>query len=544
MTTRPVKPLGTGDPPGRLGPYRLLGRLGGGATGRVYLGEAPGGGRVAVKTITAADAGQPEFQERFAREIEAARQVARFCTAPVLDADLDADVPWVASEFVDGPSLQEVVAEHGPFPASYLEALAVGVAGALAAIHAAGIVHRDLKPDNVLLSPVGPRVVDFGIAPAVELTIGLTAARPVPSSGAYLAPEQHTGGVAGPPADVFAWGATVAWAGTGRNPYGDGSAASIAYRAVHDRPDLDGLPPALRHLVERAMAIDPAARPTARELLERMTGGVPDEVAGGGRSARRRSRRETRRRVLTIAGAATACVLAVAVGVMAVRGGGAVDEGPPPWSPSPQLAAAGPIVSEDFAVPRAWPEERKDETDGLTERFYDNGTLRVRTTNPEYTQLSPAQVEWDALAERGLDKDDVRQAHVAVDASWHQSGVRGSAVLACKGGGRRVFLRLRADGNWLIVNDEFGGIDSRPLASGRVSGLDPEGLVRIEGACAYTPDLSSMQVTMLVDGEPVSRASIDADGGLLGMEVEAGVVGENSGLTDLSLDNFVLWAAG
>jgi hypothetical protein len=274
-----------------------------------------------------------------------------------------------------------------------------------------------------------------------------------------------------------------------------------------------------------------------------MTGDVPDEVAGGGRSARRRSRRETRRRVLTIAGAATACVLAVAVGVTAVRGGGGGDDGPPPWSPEPGLAAAGPIVSEDFAVPR-WPEERKDETDGLTERFYDNGTLRVRTTNPEYTQLSPAQVEWDALAERGLDKDDVRQAHVAVDASWHQSGVRGSAVLACKGGGRRVFLRLRADGNWLIVNDEFGGIDSRPLASGRVSGLDPEGLVRIEGACAYTPDLSSMQVTMLVDGEPVSRASIDADGGLLGMEVEAGVVGENSGLTDLSLDNFVLWAAG
>jgi hypothetical protein len=294
------------------------------------------------------------------------------------------------------------------------------------------------------------------------------------------------------------------------------------------------------------MAIDPAARPTARALLERMTGSVPAEVAGGGRAARRRSRRGARRRVLTIAGAVAACVLAAAVGVTAIRRGGGGEDGPPPWSPAPQLAAAGPIVSEDFAVPRGWPEERKDETDGLTERFHDNGALRVRTTNPEYTQLSPSQfkVGSDALGERGLDSNDIRRVHVAIDASWHAGGVRGSAVLACMGGGRRVFVRLRADGNWLIVNDEFGGIDSRPLASGRVSGLDPERLVRIEAACAYTPDLSSMQVTMLVDGEPVSRASIDADGSLLRMEVEAGMVGENSGLADLSVDNFVLWAAG
>ena len=225
-----VAPLLSGDP-ATLGPYRLLGRLGQGGMGVVYLGEGQGGSRVAVKAIRADLDGQPDLRERFGHEVDAARRVARFCTAPVLDAGLDDDPPWVASEFVDGPTLQEVVVGRGPLPASSLEGLAVGVAGALAAIHAAGVVHRDLKPSNVLLSPVGPRVIDFGIARLDDGSATSTSA----GTPAFMAPEQHEGEPVGPPADVFAWGAMVAFAGTGRLTFGGGQAASIAYRVVYGR---------------------------------------------------------------------------------------------------------------------------------------------------------------------------------------------------------------------------------------------------------------------------------------------------------------------
>jgi hypothetical protein len=246
--------------------------------------------------------------------------------------------------------------------------------------------------------------------------------------------------------------------------------------------------------------------------------------------------------VLTVAGAATACVLVAAVGLTAVLRGRGGNDGPPPWSPPPALAAAGPLVSDDFSVPRDWTELRRDETEGATESFYDDGALRVRTTNPDYQPLGPALALNGALMQRVESGTDMRQSHTAVDARWHKGGVHGSATISCEAGGQRLLFRLRADGNWLILNTGFGG-DSRSVASGRVQGLDPERLVRLEATCSFTPDLGSIQAVMLIDGERVGRSIVDADPDLSTFRVQAGVVGEGAGPADLSLDNFVLWGA-
>jgi hypothetical protein len=272
MTT-PLRPRD----PRTIGPYELLSRLGEGGMGAVYLGRAPDGQQVAVKVIQSTYAGEGEFRERFRREVAAAKRVAQFCTAPVLDADLDGELPYIVSEYVEGPTLYDVVSGQGPLAPSSLEALAVGIAGALASIHAAGVVHRDLKPSNVLLSSVGPRVIDFGVATALEFATGLTMTRRQPGTPAFMAPEQHEGRKATSAADVFAWGGVIAFAGTGRLPFGHGSEASVAYRVVYAEPDLDGLDPGLRELVAWALTKDPAARPSAQDLLGRLVGGAGAE---------------------------------------------------------------------------------------------------------------------------------------------------------------------------------------------------------------------------------------------------------------------------
>jgi hypothetical protein len=265
--------------PRRLGGYELTARLGEGGMGAVYLGHGPDGRQVAVKVIKPEYTADAELRERFRREVAAAGLVARFCTAQVLDADLDAGQPYIVSEYVEGPTLTEVVGEHGPLSPSGLEALAVGIAGALNSIHAGGVVHRDLKPGNVLLSTVGPRVIDFGIARAAEFQTGLTATRRQPGTPAFMAPEQHEGKQAGPAADIFAWGGVIAFAGTGRLPFGEGSGASVAYRVVFGEPDLEGLDPRMAALVREAMAKDPARRPDAAGLLRRLIGAAGDPRA-------------------------------------------------------------------------------------------------------------------------------------------------------------------------------------------------------------------------------------------------------------------------
>ncbi|TDC60685.1 serine/threonine protein kinase, partial [Actinomadura sp. GC306] len=257
--------------PRRLGPYRLLGRLGRGGMGTVFLGEDESGRQVAVKVINAELADDEAFHERFRSEVTAARQVRRFCTAAVLDARLDGEPLYVVTEYVAGPPLETAVRENGPLRGGDLEALAVNIATALSAIHGAGIVHRDLKPSNVLLSPTGPRVIDFGIARALDASDGPTRTGQFIGTPAYMAPELMHGREITPAADVFAWGCVVAYAGTGRAPFGGGTLPEIIQRVTAGEPDLAGLEPPLRDLIARSLAKDPADRPAVKQLIRALT---------------------------------------------------------------------------------------------------------------------------------------------------------------------------------------------------------------------------------------------------------------------------------
>jgi len=269
-----VGPLRRGDPE-RLGVYRLTGRLGSGGMGVVYLGLDPDGGYVAVKLVHAQLAYDPEFRGRFRSEVERARQVPSFCTAEVLDADLDHNPPYLVVEYVDGPSLAEVVEERGPLKAANLHSVAVGVATALTGIHGAGVIHRDLKPENVLLAPGSPKVIDFGIARAFEATSQHTRTDQMVGTVAYMAPERFAsqpGTDLTAAADIFAWGCVVGYAGTGQTPFHGDSPPATAARILTQPPHLAGMAEPLRGLVELALAKDPEDRPTARELLDMLLG--------------------------------------------------------------------------------------------------------------------------------------------------------------------------------------------------------------------------------------------------------------------------------
>src|SRR5712692_2323707 len=271
------------EDPQLIGPYRLRGRLGAGGMGRVYLGLSPGGRPVAVKVIRADLAQDPEFRARFRREIAVARKVSGLYTAPVINADVDGPVPWLATAYVEGPSLADAVREHGPLPAASVLALAKGLAEGLSAIHDAGVVHRDLKPANVLLAQDGPRVIDFGISRAVEAS-ALTHTGLVVGSPGFMSPEQAEGREVGPPSDIFSLGAVLAYAATGQGPFGTGSTPALVYRVVHSLPNLDHLPAEVRPLIERCLAKDPGRRPTAGALLAEAgavrpaTGWLPEPV--------------------------------------------------------------------------------------------------------------------------------------------------------------------------------------------------------------------------------------------------------------------------
>jgi hypothetical protein len=242
--------------------------------GHVYLGLSAGGRPVAVKVIRADLAADPEFRVRFAREVAAVRQVGGLFTALVVDAEVDTAVPWLATAYVPGPSLAEAVTSDGPVAARRALALAAGLAESLSAIHAAGVVHCDLKPSNVLLSPDGPRVIDFGISRAAG-TVSAAGVGWVTGSPGFMSPEQALGGEIGPPSDIFSLGAVLAFATTGRGPFGRGSRPEVAYRLVYGPPDLGGMPAGLRPLVERCLAKDPGQRPTADEVLDAANEGQP-----------------------------------------------------------------------------------------------------------------------------------------------------------------------------------------------------------------------------------------------------------------------------
>ncbi|MBM2621397.1 serine/threonine protein kinase [Actinoplanes sp. LDG1-06] len=266
MRPEPLRPRD----PVRLGSYELVGRLGEGGMGTVYLARTPAGQQVAVKVVRDDLAPDDEFRRRFRSEVARARQVPPFCTAEVIDADPDAEHPYLVVEYVEGPTLQQVVDEKGPLTAANLHSVAIGVATALTAIHGAGIIHRDLKPRNVLLAPGTPKVIDFGIARDID---GAHTANTSPEfmmgTVAYMAPERFGDDVAlTAAADVFAWGGVVAYAGTGRTPFGGDSPPATAGRILTQEPDLSGLSGPLRDLVARALHKNPAERPSARELLD------------------------------------------------------------------------------------------------------------------------------------------------------------------------------------------------------------------------------------------------------------------------------------
>ncbi|WP_329281816.1 bifunctional serine/threonine-protein kinase/ABC transporter substrate-binding protein [Streptomyces sp. NBC_00691] len=272
-----LQPLLPSDPSAIAG-YRLLGRLGAGGMGVVYLGRTAVGELAAVKVTHADQADQPDFRARFRREVEAARRVSSPWAVPVIGADPDAPEPWMATAFVAGPSLGEAVTAHGPLPERSVRLLGWSVARALAAVHAAGLVHRDVKPGNVLLAVDGPRLIDFGIARATGET-ALTATDMIVGTPGFLAPEQAEARVdaIGPAADVFALGCLLGYAATGRPPFGTGAVDALMYRTVHDEPDLTGVPDELLDLVRACLAKDPGARPTAAEIGVRLVEDSPGD---------------------------------------------------------------------------------------------------------------------------------------------------------------------------------------------------------------------------------------------------------------------------
>jgi serine/threonine protein kinase len=259
-----------GDEPARVGNWGLTSRLGVGGMGAVYLGS-DGTRLAAIKIIAPGIAHDPSFRRRFRREIEICQRVTGPQVAELLDAGPDDPQPWLAVRYIPGPTLREAIANHGPLLGDTLKGFAIAVAEALRQIHSSGVVHRDLKPSNVILTPKTPVIIDFGIAGLSEGT-SLTATGTVLGSAGWMAPEQILGHPSGTPADVFSWGAIVTFAATGKPPYGEGRPEALAYRIVHQEPQLEGVPEFLRPLVQRALGRTPADRPTIDELLAILSG--------------------------------------------------------------------------------------------------------------------------------------------------------------------------------------------------------------------------------------------------------------------------------
>jgi len=272
-----MEPLQPGDP-AMVGRYRLGGRLGHGGMGQVYWGRSPAGRPVAIKVVHAHLADQSDFRRRFAQEVDAARRVGGFHTAPVVDADPDGDPPWLVTAYVAGPSLAAAVKRVGAFDAPTLRVLGAGLAEALEAVHAAGLVHRDLKPANILLAEDGPRVIDFGIARALDGAEGgnITATGTPIGTPRFMAPEQFAGEKITGAADVFAWGTVLCYA-AGAHPFGEGSPATVVGAILLKPPRLDAVPPALLDVVAAALQKDPAMRPTPAQLLDTLSDGTSSD---------------------------------------------------------------------------------------------------------------------------------------------------------------------------------------------------------------------------------------------------------------------------
>jgi hypothetical protein len=525
-----------------VGPWVLEGRLGEGGMGVVYRGRRRDGGTpVAVKVIRSAYADDPEFRARFAREAAAAGRVASFCTARVLDADVDGPRPYIVSELVDGPSLADRVEAAGPLPEGELEGLAVGVAGALVAIHAAGIVHRDLTPGNVMLTGTGPRVIDFGIARAVDAVTRLTVGWPPPGTPSFMAPELFDEHEPTPAADVFSMGALLAFAGTGRLPFGEGSDASVAYRVRTLAPDLHGLPGRLRPLVERAMAKDPAARPTAPALLAELTGAPPPPPQSPAVPARRV------RRPLALAAAGLALVVLAALGIGAARWAGdePADSAAASWRPPAGLDGA-PVFSDDFSGPvKRWAEERLDENGGFWLAEYRGQAYRIGSTGDDPALAAPIDGTLRASTQAaGIPIEGPRAVRVAVDVVRADTNQNGELVVLCQtlaAGDSSYRLVLAMDGQVRIGQSLAGAPAGIVLASGRIPPPAPDRPGRLEAYCAQGQ--GGTHLALLLDGTKVLAVDDPGqpDGG--GFSVKVGVSGApgSSGWFEATFDNYSIW---
>ncbi|MDT0329162.1 serine/threonine-protein kinase [Nocardiopsis lambiniae] len=405
-----VTPLTAGDPR-VVGALRVVGRLGTGGMGTVYAALDDHDRRVALKRVHPMYAADEDFRIRFAREVKLVRRIRVPGVPRFLDADTRADVPWLATEYVPGPTLEAHVRGAGPLTGTALAGFARVTAEALAAIHAAGVVHRDLKPGNVILSPDGPKVLDFGIARAAEET-ALTRTGGLVGTPGWIAPEQYRGLSATDRSDMFAWACLVVFAATGRGPFGVGTADVIAGRILSAPPSLEGVPDALRPLLAHALDKDPGRRPAAAEAA----GALPVAVTPWGgaflpedtdpeawlRAAPpRRPWRRRHGRVLTLAAVATALAVAVGAGSTLLP----LDDTPPPSEVPP--SDGGDVPTTDAAALAEVPEEYRD--------LYENGTVVIEPAS----DTEPVVVR-SLVASEG--REAVEQLRVTFTGSSQHSG--------------------------------------------------------------------------------------------------------------------------
>ncbi|MFD4207362.1 serine/threonine-protein kinase [Micromonospora tulbaghiae] len=524
-------PLLPGDPVD-LGGYRLLGRLGQGGMGAVYLGQDANGRLVAVKMIRPEYADDTEFRGRFRSEVNRARQVPPFCTAEVLDADPDHPTPYLVVEYVDGPSLAEVITRNGPLSGGSLHSVAVGMATALAAIHGAGVIHRDLKPANVLFALGTPKVIDFGIARAFEVTSQHTRTDQMVGTVAYMAPERfdtgHRGGV-GPAADVFAWGAVVTYAGTGRTPFRADSPAATAACILTQPPELSGLPDRLREVVARTLAKDPTERPTAHELLDLLldldtdakTKLIRPELLQAATAARRTSRfgfarrRPGRVRRMVLAGVAVLALgvtgaltaqllprLGVAsdgqIGAPTATGGAGA---PGPTSSSSRVAGR-PAIIDRLDRPGQWTDSR-DEDEGRC--VFGDGRLEARTgMSAAYRCRGPQ----DSFKDQTVRVDATVLTPGACAAIWFRvAGANAYLVSLCE-----TEVRLGVDTDDRVTQETRAAVAGAVLGRARRVGVVVQGdkaTVEVDDAPLITttlgpPSLTSGRMTFGVIDDVIS----------------------------------------
>jgi serine/threonine protein kinase len=544
-----IGPLRPSDPQ-QLGAYRIVGRIGRGGMGIVYLAESEGGERAAVKVISPDLADDEMFRERFRREVESARRVRRFCTAPVLDAQLDGEPLFIVTEFVDGANLDEFVTASGSMRGSNLEHLAVGVATALTAIHGAGVIHRDLKPANVLLSSVGPRVIDFGIARALDTVSGATRTGQFIGTPAYMAPELISGENASAASDVFAWACVVAFAGTGRPPFDGPTVPSVLYQVSHGEPALDGLDAGLRDLVVRSLDKDPANRPSAQELLDILTGRphakpadaadtvgrtwavpsdlrtmpdppplpVPPPRPGGDRSA-------ALRRPPVLAAAGLAIVLLLGAGAYLLFGG---PGGPP--------SKTTPVFTDDFSSNgTGW-----SGSTWISRSGYYEGGYRIDAGGPSVQTWEKAPIKGD-LQPRIL---------LSTDATVKAGPPYGQVGVYCRGNGTGSeavsydFL-VRADGQGALIRKEAGAKGLKELLQkSSAAGFEKGKKNRLQAACEQ--EGTKVHLRLWINGELALETS-DGDGPLPSGSVGLMARLENGGSAgnvQTSFDNFDVSSIG